>query len=107
MRLSKSGIAALAIASLSGIALAAGTAAIDQKGLSFSQALLTVAKGTKVVFTNSDATTHNILINGSGMVFNSGLQRPGVAFTAPFRKEGTYQVTCGIHPKMKMTVIVK
>ena len=25
----------------------------------------------------------------------------------PFRKAGTYVVTCGIHPKMRMNIVVK
>ena len=88
-------------------ALAAGVITVDQKNLSFGTSLLQVTKGTKVVFKNSDPTSHNSLITGPGVVFNSGLQRPGVSFTAPFGKPGTYRVSCGIHPKMKMTVEVK
>lgn len=99
------GIAALTC--MSGICWAAGMATVDQKGLAFSLPKLTLAKGSVVSFTNSDTTSHNILISGSGISLNSGLQRPGVSFKAPFMKEGTYQVICGIHPKMKMTVVVQ
>jgi plastocyanin len=35
------------------------------------------------------------------------LQQPGAEFKVPFVKPGTYQVSCGIHPKMKLSVTVK
>jgi plastocyanin len=99
------GIAATAL--LAGAAWAAGMVVVDQKGLAFSTTSLTVGKGTVVSFQNSDSTSHNILVTGGGVTLNSGLQAPGVAFRAPFLKSGTYQVICGIHPKMKMTVVVR
>lgn len=92
---------------VAGAAIAGGITNIDQKGLTFSSPSVTVAKGDILNFTNSDTTSHNITISGDGVSLNSGLQQPGVAFKAPMMKEGTYQVVCGIHPKMKMTVTVK
>lgn len=92
---------------VAGAAWAAGMVVVDQKGLAFSTASLTVDKGTLVSFQNSDSTSHNILVTGNGVTLNSGLQAPGVAFKAPFLKSGTYQVICGIHPKMKMTVVIR
>ena len=90
-----------------GLCWAAGIVTIDQKGLTFSAQHLTVKKGDVVNFLNDDTTSHNILVSGNGVKLNSGLQRPGVTFSAPFVKPGDYQVTCGIHPKMKMTVTVQ
>lgn len=98
--------AAVLAASASGIAWAAAIINVQQKGLAFSSAALTVAKGDIVSFNNDDSTSHNILVTGNGVSLNSGLQAPGVSFKAPFLKPGVYQVTCGIHPKMKMTVTV-
>jgi plastocyanin len=95
--------AALAI---SGICWAA-TIAVDQKNIAFSVSRLVVNRGDTVTFTNSDPTSHNLLITGGGLTIDSGLQRPGVAFKAPFMKSGTYQVTCAIHPKMTLTVVVQ
>ena len=99
--------ASVAVLALATAALAAGVVNIDQKGLAFSQATITVNKGDILNFTNDDTTSHNILITGNGVSLNSGLQQPGVAFKAPMVKEGTYSVMCGIHPKMKMTVVVR
>lgn len=98
------GLAALAASTA---ALAGGMVNIDQKGLAFSAPSVTVNKGDMLVFTNNDSTSHNILITGNGLSLNSGLQQPGVSFKAPMVKEGSDQVICGIHPKMKMTVVVK
>lgn len=97
---------AVAVA-LGGAAFAAGMVNVEQKALAFGTASLTVAKGSIVNFTNNDTTSHNILITGEGLKINSGLQQPGVAFKAPLPKPGQYQVTCGIHPKMKMSLTVQ
>jgi plastocyanin len=100
-------LAAAAVVLSAGAALAGGIVNIDQKGLAFSEPTVTVNKGDILNFTNNDSTSHNILISGNGINLNSGLQQPGVAFKAPMVKEGTYSVMCGIHPKMKMTVVVR
>lgn len=91
---------------LSGAAWARAMVTVDQKGLAFSMPALAAKKGDILNFNNNDSTSHNILITGAGVSLNSGLQQPGVSFKAPLVKEGTYQVICGIHPKMKMTVTV-
>lgn len=98
--------AVAATALLAAAAWAAGMTDISQKGLTFSTGALTVGKGTIVSFNNDDTTSHNIIVSGNGVNLNSGLQAPGVSFKAPFLKPGVYQVMCGIHPKMKMTVTV-
>jgi cytochrome c peroxidase len=95
-----------AAALISGACWAAAMVTVDQKQLAFSTARLAVTKGSVVAFLNGDQTSHNILIRGNGVNVSSGLQRPGVTFKAPFEKSGTYQVSCGIHPKMKMSVVV-
>lgn len=95
------------IAVAGGIAWAAGIATVSQHGLAFDKTNLDVARGTIVTFMNDDTTSHNILVSGNGVNLNSGLQAPGVPFRAPFLKPGSYQVSCAIHPKMRMTVNVK
>jgi len=98
---------ALAVLALAGAAWAASTVIVDQKNLKFSVRELKIAKGDSVEFTNSDDTQHNITITGQGFTANSGLQGPGTPFKAPFVKAGAYKVSCGIHPNMRMTVIVE
>jgi cytochrome c peroxidase len=82
---------------------------VNQAGLKFSVKDLEVNKGQTVVFLNDDTTSHNITVtgDGNGVSVNSGLQPPGQKFEMPFAKPGKYLVTCGIHPKMKMTIVVK
>src|SRR5882757_9605116 len=97
---------------LSAVLLAGGVRAaapitVTQKGLQFSVEDLNVAKGQVVVFVNDDRTAHNITVTGEGVNLNGGLQQPGAEFKVPFGKPGTYQVSCGIHPKMKLSVTVK
>jgi plastocyanin len=92
---------------LAGAVRAAAPLTVTQKGLQFSVEELNVSKGQMVVFINDDRTAHNITVSGEGLNLNGGLQQPGTEFKVPFGKPGTYQVTCGIHPKMKMSVTVK
>ena len=86
---------------------AAAPITVSQKGLQFSVPELSVPKGQVIVFVNDDRTPHNITVKGDGVNLNSGLQQPGVEFKVPFAKPGTYAVSCGIHPKMKLSVEVK
>lgn len=106
MKLGKILLPATAAAVIGSACWAAAVVTVDQKHLAFSTARLAVTKGSVVAFLNSDNISHNILIHGNGVNVSSGLQRPGVAFRAPFEKSGTYQIGCGIHPKMKMSVVV-
>jgi len=92
---------------VAGLCWATSLVTVGQKGLTFSMQQVSVKRGEVVNFLNDDTTSHNILVSGNGVSLNSGLQRPGVTFSAPFAKPGEYHVTCGIHPKMKMTVAVK
>ena len=80
---------------------------VTQKGLQFSVEELSVKRGQVVVFVNDDRTAHNITVTGEGVKLNGGLQQPGAEFKVPFTKPGTYQVSCGIHPKMKLSITVQ
>ena len=86
---------------------AAAPITVSQKGLQFSSTELMVSKGQVVVFANDDRTPHNITVAGEGVNLNGGLQPPGAEFRVPFSKTGTYAISCGIHPKMKLNVTVK
>ena len=86
---------------------AAAPVTVTQKDLQFNVEELSLTKGQLVVFVNQDRTAHNITVTGEGLNLNGGLQQPGGEFRVPFAKPGTYQVSCGIHPKMKLSVTVK
>jgi plastocyanin len=80
---------------------------VDQSKLQFSVSEVKIKKGDTVRFMNSDRPAHNILVTDGTTVLSSGLQQPGEAFEVPFNQEGRFPVTCGIHPKMHMTVVVE
>jgi plastocyanin len=80
---------------------------VDQSKLQFSILEMRIKQGDTVKFTNSDRLAHNIMVTDGSRVLNSGLQQPGQPFEAPFTQKGTFPVTCGIHPKMRMTVVVE
>lgn len=101
-------LAAIAIILMAtGTALAVVRHRVDQSGLRFSIEALRLHRGDSVVFTNSDRGAHNIIVRGGAMNFNGGLQRPGQNLEVPFTAAGQYQVTCGIHPRMRMDVEVR
>ncbi len=87
-----------------GAAIAAGSHTVSQKDKAFAKSELSIAAGDSVNFANDDSVKHNILIKD--IDYNSGTQEPGQTVTATFDKAGKFKVRCGIHPKMKMTVVV-
>ncbi|MEO6717225.1 MAG: hypothetical protein ABIM50_08265, partial [Novosphingobium sp.] len=74
------------VIAIAGTSWAATVLTVDQRALTFSVSRLIASRGTIVSFTNNDNTSHNILVTGNGISLNSGLQRPGVAFNAPFTR---------------------
>ena len=80
---------------------------ITQKDRSFNRTEITVKPGDKIVFKNEDAVTHNVFSLTPGMEFDLRRQAPGASSTVPFDKEGTAEVRCSIHPKMKLLVTVQ
>ena len=96
-----------AVITLAATVRAGAPVTVTQKGLQFSVEELSLEKGQIVTFVNDDRTAHNITVSGAGINLNGGLQQPGADFKVPFSKPGTYSVSCGIHPKMKMTITVK
>lgn len=96
---------ALAIAMTSVISGADRT--ILQKDRAFSESEITIRPGDKVVFKNGDEFTHNVFSVTPGMEFDLRRQAPGASSSVPFEKEGTAEVRCSIHPKMKLLVHVR
>src|SRR5262245_49058982 len=79
---------------------------VSQKEKTFSVDTMTVKTGDKVIFKNDDEVTHNVFSNSSGMTFNL-TQAPGESSSQVFNTEGTAEVRCAFHTKMKMTIVVK
>ena len=98
--------AGLAAAVVAASTATAGEVTVAQKDKQFLPAALTVKAGDTVRFLNEDAVAHNVLAKGPSGDKSSGTQKPGEAVAIVFDKPGEHEVNCGIHPKMKMTIIV-
>jgi plastocyanin len=83
------------------------TVRVEQKGREFSTKELTVRRGTKVEFCNSDDVTHNVFSKSAVNPFNIKTQLPGNSSVVEFKDEGVTEVRCAIHPTMKLIVTVK
>ena len=80
---------------------------IDQANKAFSVVEITIKPGDRLIFKNDDEVTHNIYSITPGMAFDLHRQAPGASSTIAFPKEGTVEVQCSIHPKMKLVVHVQ
>jgi plastocyanin len=90
-------------ASTPGPAQASGAKTVDISHFEFHPPTLNVAKGTRVVFSNSSGTAHTATDKG---VFNSGRIKPGRSFAVRFEHEGTFRYHCEIHPFMHGKIVV-
>jgi len=89
------------------VVFAEETHVVKQEDRSFSQTEITVKPGDKLVFTNSDAVTHNVFSKSEANAFDIRVQKPGEASVVEFKQEGDTEVRCAIHPRMKIIVHVK
>ena len=102
---------ALVAGAVSGLLLserlqASGTA-VSQKGRMFHPGNLVVGRGETVTFVNDDSDLlHHVFVDSDSFSFDSGDQEPGSRTPITFTERGTFQVLCGIHPKMKLVVRV-
>jgi len=81
---------------------------VSQRGREFSPNELTIKQGDLVRIVNDDGDlTHHAYIASSQFNFDSGDQAPGHDVNIVFNVPGTFNVLCGIHPKMRLTVTVR
>jgi plastocyanin len=89
------------------------TAAVQAKGgptsvaiacFAFSPARLTVAPGTKVTWTNTDDSPHQVSVQGKPG--KTAVLVKGQSAELPFDEPGDYAYTCALHPTMKASVQV-
>lgn len=84
------------------------TNAVTIKNFAFSPATITVAKGTKVTWTNEDSVAHQIASDSSSSAaFNGPSMATGQQFSFTFNEAGTFSYHCAIHPSMTAKVIVQ
>lgn len=102
--------AALVGMSLGGFADAAAEVTvvdIVQKHRAFAVSEVTIERQGSLRFINADDFPHQVHATGPGVDVDSPLQPAGATLVVAFPVEGTFQVTCGVHPRMHMTVTVK
>ncbi len=92
---------------LSALTLSAEVHTVIQKNRAFSVAAITIKPGDYIRFKNDDEVTHNVFSMSPNMQFDIRRQAPGKSSDVQFLKEGTAEVRCAIHPKMKLMVTVK
>jgi plastocyanin len=89
----------------SAAAPAPGKLTVKISGYAFAPASVTVGAGSRITFTNHDATAHTATSNKPA--FDTGTVKPGQSATLTLRKAGTYTYYCQFHAFMHGTVIVK
>lgn len=99
-------IAAAFLVPLAALAADAGHT-IVQKGRRFLPGEVTIGRGESLTFTNDDEFIHQIYVDSPGFSFDSDEKNPGELITETFTTEGTFEVRCHIHPKMRLVVHVR
>ena len=78
---------------------------VSISGLAFNPSSLTVKVGTKVTWTNNDATVHTVTSN-NGAFTSSGQLATGEQYQFTFMTAGSYSYHCSIHAYMTGTITV-
>ena len=73
----------------------------------FSPQHIRLKAGRMLTVLNDDTRTHNVRIYDPRFDFNSGAQEPHETVTIRFPGPGTFEAFCGIHPSMRLTVVVE
>lgn len=81
---------------------------VSQKGRAFHPSKLIIKRGDTIEIVNDDGDLlHHAYVESNTFNFDSGDQLPGSKTDIVFYVRGTFNVLCGIHPKMKLVVEVK
>ncbi len=81
---------------------------ISQRGRAFNPNFLSIKQGDTVRIVNDDGDLlHHAYVESDTFNFDSGDQLPGSKTDVVFSVRGKFNVLCGIHPKMKLIVVVK
>ncbi|MGZ4167227.1 MAG: cupredoxin domain-containing protein [Solirubrobacteraceae bacterium] len=91
---------------LSVSALAASGMTVKVADNHYGPKTLTVGRGTKVTWRWTGVLKHNVVVHTGPSFFSSKTQVRG-SFIHVFTRKGTYALVCTVHPKMKMTVVVR
>jgi plastocyanin len=97
--------AALALPAILVAAAPASTTSIDISKFAFAPKEITIAPGTKIVWTNHDETPHTVTSNDKSFA-SKGLDTDD-KFEHTFASEGDFSYICTVHPYMTGTVHVR
>jgi plastocyanin len=86
-------------------AIVSGHTTIAISDYDFMPKALTVKVGTRVTWTNHDATAHTATADHGG--FDAGTIQPKASRTIDFTRPGTYTYHCAFHAFMTATITVK
>lgn len=100
-------IAAATLLWLAGIGFAAETKSIAIDNFAFDPPTLTVAPGTRIVWTNKYEEPHTVTSVNKEMPFKSQGLDTDDTFAITFDKPGTYKYFCSVHPHMVGEIVVK
>ena len=103
-------VAALSIGAVLGSAALAAAPShfVSQKNQIFTPGELTIKRGETVEIVNDDGDLlHHLYVDSKELEYDSGDQEPGAKVDITFPAKGAYDVLCGIHPKMRLTVHVE
>jgi plastocyanin len=78
---------------------------IDMTAMAYAPTELTVAPGSRVVWTNRDIVPHTV--TADGRQFDSGSVAPGADWTLTVKDRGRLPYTCVFHPGMKATLVAQ
>ena len=79
--------------------------AVQIRNFAFVPAVVTVAPGTTVTWTNSDDDPHTIV--ATNKAFRSSALDGGDTFSFTFNTPGAFQYFCSLHPHMVGKIVVK
>lgn len=100
------GVTAPAIAAKTGAPQKAAASQVEIRNFAFAPNTMTVAVGTRVVWTNRDEEPHVITSAGRQFASSPALDTSDT-YAVTFSKPGTYAYYCSIHPVMVGTIIVQ
>jgi plastocyanin len=81
--------------------------AVTMAGMSYKPAAITAKIGDTLIFTNDDATDHNVFVATVGHAVDLGKQKPGETLKLSLGKVGKFEIECVIHPEMTSVVEVQ
>jgi plastocyanin len=85
-------------------ATASAAATVSISNFKFRPSTLSVAKGTRVVFSNASGVAHTATRGGS---FDTRRIKPGGSVGVRFSQKGRFSYHCKIHPFMRGTIVVR